>query len=66
LSYSAVYKDIGLKEYKEAWDFQEGIFKTLVDNKKKEASFEESVKSLEPGTLIIVEHPHVYTLGKGG
>jgi len=48
LSYSVVYKDIGLKDYKETWDFQTEIFNRLVES------------------LIFVEHPHVYTLGKSG
>jgi lipoyl(octanoyl) transferase len=66
LSYSVVYKDFGLKDYKDTWDYQTGIFEKLVNNKKKENLTGDSVKNILPGTLIFVEHPHVYTLGKSG
>jgi lipoyl(octanoyl) transferase len=66
LSYSVVYKDIGQKDYKETWDYQADIFSKLVENKKQSNDGGESLKSDLPGTLIFVEHPHVYTLGKSG
>jgi lipoyl(octanoyl) transferase len=66
LSYSVVYKDIGQKDYKETWDYQAEIFKKLVENKKSETGTGGTVKIVLPGTLIFVEHPHVYTLGKSG
>jgi len=65
VSYSAIYKDIGEKDYKETWDLQSGIFDKLVDSKKMHPV--EGKKQIDlPGTLIFVEHPHVYTLGKSG
>ena len=66
MSYNAVYKDIGQKDYKDTWDFQTEIFKILVDTKKQENNTSGSDKNGLPGTLIFVEHPHVYTLGKSG
>lgn len=66
MSYSVVYKDIGLKDYKETWDFQAEIFNKLVDRKKGKTPDSDSVGNIVPGTLIFVEHPHVYTLGKSG
>jgi len=66
LSYSVVYKDIGLKDYKETWDFQADIFNKLVDRKKQRTPEGDSIGNIVPGTLIFVEHPHVYTLGKSG
>jgi lipoyl(octanoyl) transferase len=63
VSYSAIYKDIGQKDYKETWDFQAGIFDKLVERKKMQGADD---KQILPGTLIFVEHPHVYTLGKSG
>jgi lipoyl(octanoyl) transferase len=66
LSYSVVYKDVGLKDYKETWDYQVGIFTELVVNKKTGTGGEDSTRKILPGTLIFVEHPHVYTLGKSG
>jgi lipoyl(octanoyl) transferase len=66
LSYSVIYKDIGQKDYKETWDFQADIFTKLIDNKKQGNRAGDSVGMILPGTLIFVEHPHVYTLGKSG
>jgi lipoyl(octanoyl) transferase len=65
VSYNAIYKDIGQKDYKETWDFQAGIFDKLVDSKKMQPGEDKQNRPL-PGTLIFVEHPHVYTLGKSG
>jgi lipoyl(octanoyl) transferase len=66
LSYSIIYKDLGLRDYKETWDYQAELFNKLVDNKKSTTVNSEPVKNSLPGTLIFVEHPHVYTLGKSG
>lgn len=66
MSYSVVYKDIGLKDYKETWDYQEEIFGKMIENKKEEKNGNSSGNNLISGTLIFVEHPHVYTLGKSG
>jgi len=66
VSYSVVYQDIGLKEYKATWDLQEEIFQKLAENKKRSNNSEVIRKIDDPGTLIIVEHPHVFTLGKSG
>jgi lipoyl(octanoyl) transferase len=52
--------DLGLKEYKSAWDFQEETLnKTL--NMRVQAP-----ENNNAGTLIFCEHPHVFTLGKSG
>jgi lipoyl(octanoyl) transferase len=66
LSYSVIYEDIGQKDYKETWDYQTDIFNRLVDSKKPATVSGESDQYPLPGTLIFVEHPHVYTLGKSG
>ena len=63
MSYSVKYEDIGLREYKETWDYQALLFKELIISKKKT---ENGPVAVRPGTLIFVEHPHVYTLGKSG
>ena len=48
--------------YGECWDYQRSLFDVLC-RKKMEKSFDES----EPrGTILCVEHPAVYTLGKSG
>ena len=66
MRYSVIYEDIGQKDYKETWDYQADIFNRLVENKKPLTGVGESVQNILPGTLIFVEHPHVYTLGKNG
>ena len=57
-------QDLGKKDYKETWDYQEELFKGIVDVKiqnRKENTFVET-----PNYFLFVEHPHVYTLGKSG
>jgi len=53
-----IIKNLGLIEYQEAWDYQEQLFKQLMDAKI-------AGKPL-PNYLLFCEHPHVYTLGKSG
>jgi lipoyl(octanoyl) transferase len=66
LSYSVKYEDIGLRDYKETWDYQTEIFKKLLDRKTVNGKQQDQHEKYLPGTLIFVEHPHVYTLGKSG
>jgi lipoyl(octanoyl) transferase len=66
LGYSVKYEDIGLKDYKETWNYQEKIFQKLIDNKKSPRHGSSGSMNPHHGTLIFVEHPHVYTLGKSG
>ncbi|MBN8640201.1 MAG: lipoyl(octanoyl) transferase LipB [Flavobacteriales bacterium] len=56
--------DLGFKDYKETWDFQEQLFKEIVDIKIQNRREETSVET--PNYFLFVEHPHVYTLGKSG
>lgn len=67
MKYRVEYKDLGIRDYKETWDYQTELFDKLVSSKK--AGDPDSVHGGEkkiPGILIFVEHPHVYTLGKSG
>lgn len=57
-------KDLGIKDYKETWDFQETLFQETLALKIKNRR--ENVGLETPNHLIFVEHPHVYTLGKSG
>jgi lipoyl(octanoyl) transferase len=66
LSYSVLYQDIGVRDYKEVWEFQEKIFGELIRSKLGEQQSNSKEEIPLPGTLIFVEHPHVYTLGKNG
>jgi lipoyl(octanoyl) transferase len=58
-------EDLRNMRYQAAWDYQTAIHKALVDNKlahrgQPAGSFEQQHR------LLLVEHPHVYTLGKSG
>ena len=58
------FQDLGIKDFKATWDYQETIFKQIIDLKiqnRREATFLET-----PNYFIFVSHPHVYTLGKSG
>jgi lipoyl(octanoyl) transferase len=66
VSYSVKYEDIGLMDFKETWVYQEKIFQKLIDNKKGAGIASSRSENMVHGTLIFVEHPHVYTLGKSG
>lgn len=57
-------QDLGNLDYKKTWDYQEELFKSIVDikiqNRKDETNLPTS------NYFLFVEHPHVYTLGKSG
>lgn len=56
--------DLGLKDYKETWNYQEELFQGIVDIKINNRKNNTTNKT--PNYFIYVEHPHVYTLGKSG
>jgi len=58
---SIVFKDLGLMDYQEAWDYQEERFNRLVEFKRQPGD-----KAVPSQYLLFCEHPHVYTLGKSG
>ena len=64
LNKSVEIQELGLKDYKETWEFQEQLFKEIIDikikNRREQTSFETH------NYFLLVEHPHVYTLGKSG
>jgi len=57
-------QDLGLKDYKQTWDYQEQLFKSIVDTKTKNRREDAGLKT--NNYFLFVEHPHVYTLGKSG
>jgi len=57
-------QDLGTKDYKESWEYQETIFKSIVDTKIKNRREEANLET--ENHFLFVEHPHVYTLGKSG
>lgn len=57
-------QDLGNKDYKETWDYQEQLFKEIVDIKIQNRKCNSQLPT--SNFLLFVEHPHVYTLGKSG
>lgn len=57
-------QDLGLKDYKETWDYQETLFKEILDTKIKNRREDAGLPT--QNHFLFVEHPHVYTLGKSG
>lgn len=53
--------DLGIRDYKETWDYQEERFNLWMEYKRKREEGEAPQQF-----LLFVEHPHVYTLGKSG
>jgi lipoyl(octanoyl) transferase len=71
-----IFKDLGIIEYKAAWDYQEKLLAENLAVKKQLRSTEFGVQSMQVTTLnttlktqnflLFCEHPSVYTLGKSG
>ena len=57
-------QDIGRSDYREAWDYQDELFKKIVDIKLANRNSE--IEKPRPGFFLFTEHNHVYTLGKSG
>ncbi len=62
---TVVFEDLGAAGYKEAWDYQEKLFSSIVDQKMLNRAKPDEAKPTE-NFLLFCEHPHVYTLGKNG
>lgn len=60
----AEFQNLGLAGYQSTWDYQEELFRKVVDEKQSNR------KATEPkptsNYVLFCEHPHVYTLGKSG
>jgi lipoyl(octanoyl) transferase len=56
--------DLGNKDYKATWEYQEELFKEIVDIKIKNRNLTSTIPT--PNFFLYVTHPHVYTLGKSG
>jgi lipoyl(octanoyl) transferase len=63
---SVRFTELGNWTYQRAWDFQESIFNEVVARKSSNRKLPEEELIATHDTLLFVEHPHVYTLGKSG
>jgi lipoyl(octanoyl) transferase len=61
-----VYEDLGLLDYKQAWDYQVSLFDERVNRKLINRTHPQDQQVYPDNRLLFVEHPHVYTLGKSG
>lgn len=59
-----ILEDLGNKDYKETWEYQEQLFNEVRDIKVKNRR--EDAGLVTPNYFLFVEHPHVFTLGKSG
>jgi lipoyl(octanoyl) transferase len=57
-------KNLGVKDYKETWDYQTELLQEIVDQKISNRKHNEAKET--KNHFLFVEHPHVYTLGKSG
>lgn len=53
-----IFRDLGRMEYDKAWDYQEDLFRGIINAKLNNTA--------ASNYLLFCEHPHVYTLGKSG
>ncbi len=60
------YIDVGAIDFREAWDYQEKLFNTIIDVKINNRKRSVDSQHRTPNYLIFCCHPHVYTLGKSG
>ncbi|MGB5190700.1 lipoyl(octanoyl) transferase LipB, partial [Robiginitalea sp.] len=58
------FEDLGFRDYKEVWEYQEERFREILDIKIQNRRTGST--SPTPNYFLFVEHPHVYTLGKSG
>jgi len=57
-------QELGVKDYKETWDYQDQLFQDILETKIKNRR--QKLNLPTENHLLLVEHPHVYTLGKSG
>lgn len=68
----AAVKDLGTMDYESCWDLQQKLFGAMVEDKRTGMPPAAGTGNApdrsgdEAGTILLVEHPAVYTLGKRG
>src|SRR6478609_4617881 len=66
LNKETTFIDLGLIDYKQAWDYQTDLFNKILAVKAENRSLPDNEQLKTNNYLIFCEHPHVYTLGKSG
>ena len=60
------FSDLGIIDYKKAWDLQERYLKGIIDIKMSNRDLLDSEQEKTPHYLLFCEHPPVVTLGRSG
>jgi len=58
--------DLGLIDYKVAWDYQTELFEKVLATKANNRALPDDLQHLTDNYLVFCQHPHVYTLGRSG
>ena len=58
--------DLGLIDFKDAWDYQTTLFEKILAIKSANRGATPEEQKATENYLIFCEHPHVFTLGKSG
>jgi lipoyl(octanoyl) transferase len=66
INHQTFFQDLGLIDYKKAWDYQEKLFAEIIEIKLRNRSVPADNQEKTPNHLLFCQHPHVYTLGKSG
>ena len=64
-----IFKDLGIIDYKSAWDYQENLLQENVAIKSTARAGKPDLPAISLATknyFLLCEHPPVYTIGKGG
>ncbi len=62
----AQFINLGLIDYKNAWDYQVDLFNKILYVKSENRTLSGEAQKTTDNYLIFCEHPHVFTLGKSG
>ena len=63
---NVLFTDLGLIDFRDAWDLQEKLLQKAVNRKMSNRELPGEKQILPEHHLLFCEHPHVYTLGKSG
>jgi lipoyl(octanoyl) transferase len=66
LNQATEFRDLGLIDYKTAWDYQTDLFNQTLSVKSENRTLQPGLQKQTPNYLLFCEHPHVFTLGKSG
>jgi len=61
-----VFENLGMIDYKKAWEYQESIFSDIIAQKIANRTLPKTQQKITDNYLLLGQHPHVYTIGKSG